>query len=651
MSEDEKRESLLTEAKERLEKAYSADIVNRDRMESDFAFVMGDGQWREVDRIAREAAGKPCLTLNRMPQFLRRVTAQVRNLNPAIRVTPGDGAADKEVAEVIEGMIRQIENASRASSIYEGAAECAAACSIGYWRILTKYEDGDSFNQEICLEPIRNPFAVFFDPEAKDPTRKDARYGFIAADMALAEFKEKYPKATAQDITGQNTPKGAFLWRRGETVTVAEYYWIEDEEYTIGLMPDGSIIRDPKPPLAPIKTRTVLQPKVKWAKISGSDVLEGPSDVVGRHIPIVAVVGEEWHVGEQVYRSSVIRFAKDAQVLYNYARSVGAEVMGAQTMSPWLVTAKQVAGFEAFWQNPNKAYAYLPYTPDPAAGAPQRIMPAVPSSAVMAEIQMASEDMKATTGIFDASLGARSNETSGVAIAQRQQESEASTSSYADNMVKAIAHTGDIIVNMIPQVYDTERVIRILGPDGEEKIVEINRAMETIQGWARVNDLTAGKYAVHVSVGPSYQSKREEGANGMMEFLRSIPNAAPMVADLVAKAQDWPDSDRIAERLKKTLPPGIADDQEQPSPEQQQMQMQQMQMQQEQIQAGMQMQALQMQEAEAKAQQAQATAKKAMFDARKAEIEAAKAELELATITTGPMPGAAPVGAFPPFGA
>jgi hypothetical protein len=218
-------------------------------------------------------------------------------------------------------------------------------------------------------------------------------------------------------------------------------------------------------------------------------------------------------------------------------------------------------------------------------------------------------------------------------------------------MVKAIAHTGDIIVNMIPQVYDTERVIRILGPDGEEKIVEINRAMETIQGWARVNDLTAGKYAVHVSVGPSYQSKREEGANGMMEFLRSIPNAAPMVADLVAKAQDWPDSDRIAERLKKTLPPGIADDQEQPSPEQQQMQMQQMQMQQEQIQAGMQMQALQMQEAEAKAQQAQATAKKAMFDARKAEIEAAKAELELATITTGPMPGAAPVGAFPPFGA
>jgi len=642
------KEKLLATAKTRISAAYDADQVARDRMESDFLFLIGEGHWRDEDRLLREAAGKPCFTLNRMPQFVRKVTAQIRNLNPAIKVSAADNAARPEVAEVIEGLVRQIEVQSGASSVYEIAAECAAACSIGYWRVLTRYCEGDTFDQEIAIEPVRNPFSVFLDPSAKDVTRKDAQYGFITERMPVAEFEAAYPKAVRQDITGEDSPASAYLWGQGDTVTVAEYYWIEQEKYEIGLLQDGTVVRDPKPPLNFVAKRMVSRPRVKWAKISGAEVLEGPQDVPGQHIPIVAVVGEEWHIGEQTYRSSVIRWAKDAQVLYNYGRSVGAEIWTQQTMAPWLVTPKHVAGLESYWQNPHKAHAYLPFNPDGVAAPPQRIQPAVPSSAVMGEIQMASEDMKATTGIYDASLGARSNETSGVAIAQRQQESEASTSSYADNMVKSVTHTGRIIIDMIPRIYDTERVIRIMGADNEEKAVLINKVMTSLQGTEVMNDMTVGKYDARVSVGPSYQSKREESATGMFEFMRAIPQSAPVVADLVAAAQDWPDSDRVAARLKKMLPPGVDDDGEQAPEAQQQAQMQ-MQMQQAQMQAQQQMEAFQMQEAQAKAIQAQAQAQKAALEAEKTALELQRMQLELAAIGSGQYPGV-PVGTVAPYG-
>ena len=638
--------TILKTAVKRIEDAYSADLPHREMAESDLRFAIGEGQWRDEDRAAREEDGRPCLTLNRMPQFLRKVTAQIRAMNPGIRVTAADQQASEETAEVIEGLIRQIEATCDAASIYESGAESAAACGIGYWRILTRYCEGLTFDQEITLEPIRNQFSVFVDPFAKEPTRADARYMFIAEDIPLETFKEQYPDAAPSDVTGNNSPSSAALWSKGEKVTVAEYYWIEDEDVTIGLMADGTVIPDPKAIHNVVAKRTVKEPRVKWAKITRDAVLEGPQDVPGRYIPIVAVTGEEWHIGEQTYRSSVIRFAKDAQILYNYSRSMGAELMDIQTRAPWLVTAKQIAGLESYWNEANKNLPYLPWNPDEKAGPPQRINPPVPSQAVMAEIQMAAEDMKSTTGIYDASLGARSNETSGVAIAQRQQESEASTSSYADNMVKGIHHTGKIIIGMIPAVYDTKRVIRILGENDEEKQVVINEVMVNMGEVYAQNSMATGKYDVRVSVGPTYQSKREESARGMMDFMQAIPQAAPVVADLVAGMQDWPKADEVAERLKKTLPPGMAEDNE-PSPEQQQQQAMAMQQQQQAMQ--MQQAAAQMDLAEqqAKVQQAQANAMKAAAEAEKAQIELA--QMKMGLVHPGMVPGA-PFGAVNPQG-
>lgn len=615
------------EMMERMAQARDHEAPHIERGADDLRFATGENQWPETERALRESEGRPCLTFNGLTQYIRQVTGQIRALNPAVKVSPGDGQASKETAEIIEGLVRQIEYQSDAASVYEAAAESAAACSIGHWRIRNDYCDGPTFEQEIKIERIFNPFSVFYDPQAKEPTRSDARFAFVVEEMDKEAFEAAYPDADPVDFTSDHKIPNFMQWATAETVTVAEYYWIEFEEFEIGLTAAGQIVKNPAPPLMFTKKRTVKEPRVKWAKVTGKEVLEGPTDIPGRYIPIVAVTGEEFHIGEETYRSSVIRFAKDAQTIYNVAMTAEAEVVMMQPRAPYMVTAKQIAGLETFWNEANSTNRpYLPYNPDPAAPAPMRIPPPVPSGGLIALAQAAADDMKRTTGIYDASLGARSNETSGKAIRERKLESQNSTSIYADNMVKAVAHTGRILVEMIPQVYDTKRAVRILGEDKQEKVVVINDLMLDQNGVVPVNDLKVGKYAVRIGVGPSYSSKRQEASEGMMDFLRAVPQASVVTADIIAGAQDWPDSDRIAERLRKTLPPGLAEPDEDPTPEQQQM------AQQAQQQAAMQAQA-QQQAQQIEARTAAAKATEAEADAAKAQAEAQLKQYELAQVS------------------
>ena len=625
----EERESILEEAIDRLDEAANADRDNRYLAKTDLEFAVGE-QWSEADKQERDLEGRPCLTINAMPQFIRAVTGQIRSMNPAIRVMGSDAKATREVADIYEGLIRQIEYRSDASSVYEAAAESAAACGIGHFRIRTDYCDDQTFDQHILIERIYNPFAVFWDPQAKDPTRKDAEYCFIVTEMDEDEFETSYPDKRADPITAEHKDTVGFAWNQGNTVTVAEYFWKEYEDQMIYQLRGGQVVTQKIAGMDIVRERKTKVCKVKWAKITRGEILEGPTEIAGCNIPVIPVVGEEWHLGETTYRSSVVRFAKDPQILYNYARSAQAEVITLQPKAPYLVTAEQVAGYEDMWaQAGQKNRPYLVYNPDPQVGAPSRVSPPIPSQALMAEVQMASEDMKKTTGIYDASLGARSNETSGVAINARKMESEQNTSIYADNMVKSITQAGKIIVDMIPRVYDTKRAIQILGADDQEQIVVINDVLITQDGAQTVNDMTSGKYDVRIGVGPSYATKRAEAAEGMMSFMQAAPQAAPLIADLIAGMQDWPDADRVAERLKKMLPPGIAEPDEKQAQDpnaQAQMQAQQMQ----------QMQAQQMAQAKAEAdiREAEAKAKKAEADAIKAEAEAQKAQVE-AGLATG----------------
>ena len=625
-----KHDKLLRLARERLDEAHSADLKNRDAAEDDLRFLVGE-QWRREDREEREGEGKPCLTINVLPPFVRQVTGQIRDLNPSVRVLAADGQASADIAEIYEGLIRHIEYQTDAASIYEAAAESAAACGIGWWRVRTQYCEGDTFDQECVIERIHNPFAVMVDPNAKHPTRMDMGFAFIIDEMHRDKFAEMYPKAAASDITADHKVRGIHHWHRGENVVVAEYFWIEHEDVSIGLLATGDVVRNPVAPMNVIKRRTIREPKVKWAKITADDVLEGPTEVPGRYIPVFAVTGEEWHVGEEMHRSSVIRHAKDPQRLFNYARSMDAELTALQPKSPFLVTAKQIAGLEKFWAQANSSNRpYLPYNPDERAGTPSRVQPPVSSQAVQTQIQLAAEDLKRTTGIYEASLGQRSNETSGVAIQSRQAESQNATSVYADNMIKAVVHTGRVLVDMIPEVYDTQRVIRILGEDDQEKMVLINGLMESAGGQVPINDLTIGRYDVRIQVGPSYATRRQEAADGMMEFMRVVPNAAQVTADLIAGMQDWPEAERVAERLRKTLPPGMVEDDDQSDEARFQ---QAVQAQVEQMVPMIQQEAMQQATQQPDAVEAQAKAAKAQADAEKAQAEAQMKQIELAQLS------------------
>lgn len=565
---------ILELAKKRMREAITADQENRTADLDDLEKLVGN-QWPDEIRSEREAEGKPCLTLNRLPQFVRQVTGDIRRMNPAIKIVPADDGASEETAEIIEGLIRQIEYASDASSVYEQTAESAAACSIGWFRVLTDWEDDQSFNQEIRIERIRNVFSVYCDPAAQMPTREDANYLFITEQISEEDFRERYPDKRFEDAEHDGSTDGMEYWREGGDVVIAEYYWREPTQKTLYQLVDGRTVESNKgiPDEYIARKRKVNSHKIMWAKVSGSDVLEGPTEQAGRHIPVIAVVGEEWHVADRVHRSSVIRYAKDAQQMYNYWRSAQTEFAALQPKAPYLVTAKQIAGLETLWNEANnKNRPYLPYTPDPQAeNPPQRATPPMSSQAMFEQTMLAGEDMKATTGIYDAGLGDQGNEKSGVAIRQRQMESDVSTSIYADNMAKAIAHCGRVIVDLIPTVYDTQRVIRILGPEEQEKMVPVNGMMIQNGQPQPVTDLTIGKYDVRVSVGPNYSTRRQETREGMIDFVKAFPNAAPIVGDLVAKAMEWPDADKFAERLKKALPPGFTDPKDMTPEEQQQM--------------------------------------------------------------------------------
>lgn len=620
-------DKILAAARARLKEARDVEQPHIERAESDLRFLSGEEQWPSEDRRIREDEGKPTLVFNALPQYARKICGQVRQLNPAVKVSAADDMASEDVAEIYEGLIREIEYRCDAASIYEGATESAVHGGIGHFRIRTDYCDQESFDQHIVIERIWNPFSVYYDPMAKDPTRKDAKFCFVAEQMREDDFKAAYPKAQLTDFKDAKLPEWYLDWRGGKMVTVAEYFWLDHDEYEIALTPMGQVIRGPFPEgLQITRKRTVRKPKVMWAKTNGEDILEGPQRVPGEYIPIIAITGEELHIGEEVYRSGAIRFAKDAQVAYNVMRTASVETTLLQPRAPYLVTGKQIAGLKTFWERANTANVpYLVYNPDPAAPTPSRVPPPMASSALVQEAQIAAEDMKRTTGIYDASLGARSNETSGVAIQSRQREAEISTSVYSDNMVKAVGHAGRIIVGMIPEVYDAQRVVRLLGEDGQEKIETINQMMIGPDGIVKRNDMTSGKYAVRVSVGPAYTTKKQEAATNMLDFMQRVPQAAPLIADLIAGSQEWPDSERIAERLRKTLPPQLLEDDEKDQQDQQAVQMKQMQAQQAQQQAQMQAMA---QEAELK--KTIAAAEKAAADAEKARAEAEKAKLETA---------------------
>jgi hypothetical protein len=569
-------DGILKEARERWDRAYDKEKSNIIAAYEDLEFLVGgDAQWDGESLKDRRSEGRPCLTVNQIPQFVNQVTGDIRQMKPAIKVVPVDDQADPQVADINAGLIRYIENRSDASGIYFQAADQQVAAGIGHWRVITEYADDSTFLQEIRIDGVDDGIAVLWDADAKRPDRSDAKHCFVPVDYTHGGFKEAFPDASMSDFDGLSHWTNLQEWYTGDKIRVCEYWVKKPIKKMLALTPDGKVLdMTGKPMVEAFPPGTKLEErdsyKVCRYLISGAEVLEGPEDWAGRHIPIVPAMGMEIKVNGKIIRKGIIRDAKDPQRMYNYFRSAQTEIVALQPKAPFMVTEENVGKYQDVWETANqKNWPYLPYTPDPANGGkePSRVQPPVSSQGVNEGVALANDDMRKVIGIYDAGLGARSNETSGKAINARDRQSDTGTYVYIDNFARAIRRTGQILIDLIPHIYDTERTIRIMGEDGKVDMLKINQHQVTAgEGGGMVeqtlNDLTVGSYDVVAQAGPSFTTRREEAKEGMIALLQAAPDVAPLILDKVAKAQDWPMADEIAKRIRANIPPHILEAEE-----------------------------------------------------------------------------------------
>lgn len=567
-------DQIVKEVQERIQEAWDHDRDNRNEAATDLAMLAGIGHWPEEAKTARK--DRPMLTINRLPQFVRQVTNSIRQSDLSIKAQPVDSGPDTLLAKIYNGLIKQIQYRSSAEHVYAASVEGQAACGIGWFRILTEYVE-DGFDQEIRIKRIHNPLSVYCDPAAIEPDRSDAKWMIVTEMIPRESFKAQYPKAREVEVDAPDEDSPTLWWGTTDSVRIAEYWRKVPVKRRIAQLPSGEVIditdmgEAQAGMLGITRTRESMGWKVEQYMVSGSEVLS-TSEWAGKYIPIVPVIGAEIPVKDRIYRYGVIRFAREPQQLYNYYRSAVAEAIALAPKAPYLATPKQIGAYKGLWDKANtSSRPYLLYDPDPNAPgvAPKREMPPDMPVALFQEANVAAEDMKATTGIYDAGLGARSNETSGRAILARESQGDTANYHFADNFKRSLEHAGRILLDLIPKIYDNERAIRIAGDTGadEEQLVPINVVMMGVDGQPVVyNDLSAAKFDIRVSVGPNFASKRQEAAEAMMEFVRVYPDAAPVFSDLMVKNMDWPGAEDIAKRLKALVPPQALQDPDAPPP-------------------------------------------------------------------------------------
>lgn len=577
-------EEILKAARERRQLCEDADFDDRVEALDDLRFISGD-QWPSDAAAMRDTENRPRLTINKLPTFLRQITNDQRQNTPSIKIHPVDSGADIETAKVLQGHIRHIEYSSNADTAYDTAVNSAARCGRGFFRLITEYESEDSFDQVIRFKRERNPLNVYIDPASQELDGSDAMFAFILDAIPKDEFKRQYPKAKAtDDLDGlRGIGESSQGWMIGDNVIVAEYYWIEHVNAKLVMLSDGSKgykedLDEEAIALAGIQIiaeRDTTRRTTKWAKITGCDVLE-ERDIPCRWIPVFPVYGEELDIEGKVMRSGLVRNAKDPSRMYNFWMSSATEEVALRPKTPYIGAEGQFQTDAAKWKTANvRSYPYIQYKPVAVNGTiappPQRSPMADVPVGVLQMAMHASEDIKATTGIYDASLGARSNETSGRAILARQREGDLSNFHFADNLNLAVRHAGRCLVDMIPHIYDAPRTIRILGEDEAVSFAEINQEQIQVgQDGAPIrtilNDLTVGKYDVTVSAGPSYTTQRQEAAESMANLAQAWPPLMETAGDLVIGNQDWPGAEEIAERIKRRIPPEIIGDENEEGP-------------------------------------------------------------------------------------
>lgn len=566
MADKPKRDSdeeVLQRARTRFAYAMEIEQDNRDRQAAATRFVYVPGeQWKEKTRKLREGWGDPCMEFPQLKQFVNQVINDQRQNRPGIRVHPAGGDASEEVAEIHQGLIRGIEYDSRAEAIYDNAYQHSVVGGRGYWRIYAEYESEDSFNQKLRMAWIPDPLTVLLDPDYKEPDGSDRGWGFVFDVLKRDEFERKYPGKAPTDFSGD-----VKMWfPDGDHVIVADYYERVAIPRKLAMLSDGTIAwADEVPAGLPdgvtvVKERESRDWRVDWYTVGGGTAVLERHEWPGKMVPIVCTTGDEIVVeGKRVF-SGLIEPAMDAQRLFNYGMTQQAIHLALTPRAPIIAEYRQIEGFEDIYKNANNMnLSVLPYKAVAEEGnllpMPSRQPPATPDSGWINWTQQMSMLMRSTIGMYENSLAMRGQETSGRAILAREKQGDNATFHFADNLSRAIALTGRIILEVVPTYYDTARIVYIVKPDGEREEVEVNVA-GPLDAIAR-NDIRVGKYAVTVEAGPSYATKRQETSDTINQIVQAYPALMQVAGDLVMRAQQVPEAEEFAERLKLTLPPQI----------------------------------------------------------------------------------------------
>lgn len=663
MKKTDTTDAVMREALEHFQESDDGTSDARNAARDDIKFARLDDQWPEEIKNSRREEGRPCLTINRLPSFIRQVVNDARLSSPSITVRPTDSDGSVETAEVINGLIRSIERRSNADEAYDTAIDHSATCGYGFITIGIDFIHQDSFDLEARIHRVPDPLAVYWDPTSTAFDASDWGYAFISDSVSQDEFKTFYPDK--DPISFEGTDAGS--WMDDSRVCIADYWLRESTKRKLLQLSTGMTLREDEltdevkfgldmQGIEIVREREVDAFNVIRRKISGAEVLE--EEVwPGSSIPIAPVWGEEVMLDGKRHFRSLIRSAKDSQNMFNFWRTASTELVALAPRAPWIMQEGAIPkGMESAWQTANtRSHPYLMHTQ--GTPMPQRQPFAGVPAGALQEAMNSADDMKAIIGIYDSSLGARSNETSGIAINARQRESDVSTFNYIDNLNRAIRYLGQCLTDIIPAVYKDRQSVRILGEDRAESVALLmgsNQGQILSPDGERMYDLSVGVYDVDVKSGPSFSSQREETRQTLTEIMRAIPDSAVYIGDVLMEHMDFVGADKIANRLKMLLPPEMRQSEEegddgmppearqmiaqmeqqgQQQMQQGQQQMQAMQQEAQQAIAGLQAQLQQATEAAQKANQGAMQAKMAMQgDQTDAALKAKEIELKEATL-------------------
>ena len=582
---DSQSDGRIEEAKQFLRLCNDSDSNNRAEALDDVRFAAGD-QWPVDVQNSRVLEARPCLTINKVDAYIRQICNQQRQQRPRIKVHGMNNDSDAKVAEIITGITRHIENQSDADQAYDHAFEYCVKMGWGYWRVTTDYVRDDSFDQEIYIKRIENPFSVYFDPNSVEPDGSDAEKCLVTTVVSKAVFRKMYPNAEdTQGFSSRGTGDTESEWVTKEDIRIAEYFYTEREKAMIIQLSDGTTGYSDEMPskevleqagITVIDKRDTWRKKIKWCKLTAMQILE-EGEWAGKFIPIVPVYGQEVRVDDKHKKFGLVRMAKDPQRMYNYWSTALTETVALAPKAKWLLAEGQDEGHENEWAMANiKAMPVLRYkqtdTEGRIAPAPTRLQPEPPPAGVMTALQGMNQDLQAVVGIFDPAQLPQGMQ-SGKSLQGQQSQADMTNFHYYDNLTRSIRHTGRIILDLIPKIYDRQRVMRIIGDDGKPEMVTINEQGQDEQGVSKVlNDVTVGEYDVVMETGPGYNSKRQEAVDSMMSLLGADPTLMQTAGDLIFRNMDFPGAEVIADRLAAANPMAQIDDKS-PIPPQVQMQL------------------------------------------------------------------------------